>query len=119
MAISPARPLILVYTVLAALFFLVALLPGNPDVAELGPLGLGVAFQAVVVWGLWGRSGIAWTLAVVSSATFAALPVLVGGPPWSTTLVVTAFLSAVQAGILLTPPVVAYAFGRDRSLASH
>jgi hypothetical protein len=32
---------------------------------------------------------------------------------------VTAFLSAVQAGILLTPPVVAYAFGRDRSLASH
>jgi hypothetical protein len=118
MAISPARPLILVYTVLAALFFLVALLPGNPDVADPGWLVLSVAFQAVVVWGLWGGSGIAWTLAVSYSALFAALPVLFGGPR-DTTFVVTAFLAAGQVGILLTPPVLAYVFGRDRFLASH
>jgi len=118
MATSPARQLIVFYTVLAALFFLVALLPGNPYVDVPGGLVLGVGFQAVLVWGLWGRSGIAWTLAVLFSALYAAVFVLAGGP-WNTTFIVTAFLAAAQAGILLTPPVLAYVFGRDRSLASH
>jgi hypothetical protein len=62
---SPARLLILTYGVLMALFDLVALLPGNPDVSVPGGLFLAVVVQTLIVWRLWHQSGIAWSFGVV------------------------------------------------------
>jgi hypothetical protein len=56
---------ILTYGVLMALFDLVALLPGNPDVSVPGGLFLAVVVQTLIVWRLWHQSGIAWSFGVV------------------------------------------------------
>jgi hypothetical protein len=115
---SPARPLILTSGVLIALFDLVALLPGNPHVTSAGGFAVVVAVQALIIWRLWYRSGLAWFFGVFFSGGYAATVILFGGP-WETMLVVTGLLTAMQVALLCTPRVVVYVWGRDETVASH
>jgi hypothetical protein len=115
---SPARSLILVCGASIALFDLVALLPGNPDVTSTGGLLVAVAVQALILWRLLHHSAIAWAVAVLASGLYAVSFVLVGGP-YETTFVISCVLALMQLGFLFAPPVLAYVFRRDRPLASH
>ena len=114
----PARPLILTFGALLALFDLVALLPGNPDVTGVPGFLIVVALQAFIVWRLLHRSRIVWTLAVLGSAFYAVSVVLLGGP-YDRTLTISLFLVLLQAAILFTPDVLSYVFGDDDPVVSH
>lgn len=118
MLTSPARPLILTFGALLALFDLVVLLPGNPDFSSAPGFLFAVVVQALIVWRLLHRSAIAWSLAVLGSVVYAASFVLVGGP-YETTFLISCLLALVQTGFLFTPPVVSYVFGNDDAVASH
>jgi hypothetical protein len=114
----PARPLILTFGALLALFDLVTLLPGNPDFTSAGWILISVVVQALIVWRLLHRSAIAWSLAVLGSLLYTASFVLFGGP-YETAFMISCVLVLVQAGFLFTPPVLSYVFGNDDAVASH
>ncbi len=114
----PARPLILTFGALMALFDLVALLPGNPDVTSARGFVVVLAVQALIVWRLLDRSRIAWSVAVLVSGLYTVTFVLVGGP-YETTFMISCLLTLMQVGFLFTPPVLSYVFGEDNAVASH
>ena len=114
----PARPLILTCGAAIALFDLVALLPGNPDVASAPSFLVVVAVQTLIVWRLLHRSLIAWSLVVVLSGLYTVMFVLVGAP-YETTFTVSSLLTLMQVGLLFTPPVLAYVFSENDGAASH
>ncbi len=118
---SPARPLILTSGLLLALFDLVVLLPGNPDMSGPGGVVFIVAVQALIIWRLLHRSALAWFFVVVISGLYIISSVLYVWPgPWGeTTLVVTTLLTLTLVVLLCTPPVLVYVWGRDESVASH
>ena len=118
MLTSPARPLILTCGALMALFDLVALLPGNPEVTSTRGLLVVVAVQALIVWRLLHRSRIAWSVAVLLSILYTLTFVLLGGP-YETTFIISCLLTLMQVGFLFTPPVLSYVFGEDDAVASH
>ena len=118
MLTSPARPLILACGALMALFDLVALLPGNPEVTSARSFVIVVAVQALIVWRLLHRSAIAWSVAVLVSGLYTVAFVLVGGP-YETTFMISCLLTLMQVAFLLTPPVLSYVFGEDDTVASH
>ncbi len=105
-----ARPLILTFAALLALFDLVALLPGNPDVTGIPGFLIVVAVQALIVWGLLHRSRIAWSVAVLLSGLYVVSFVLLGGP-YETMFTISCVLALLQTGFLFTPPVLSYVFG--------
>jgi hypothetical protein len=96
MKTSPARALILTYGALMALFDLVALLPGNPEVTSVRGFVAIVVVQALLIWRLYRPSGFARSLVVLRSGSFAAVGVLAGGPR-ETTLVVSCLLALIMA----------------------
>jgi hypothetical protein len=112
---SPARPLILTSGLLIALFDVVALLPGNPVVTSAPGFAVVVAVLALIIWRLWNGSGLAWCFAVFVPAFYAATSIL-AAMPWETTLATTCFLMAAQAALLVTPPVLAYVWGHDKTV---
>jgi hypothetical protein len=114
----PARPLILTCAAAIALFDLVALLPGNPDVASTRSFLVVVAVQTLIVWRLLDRSLIAWSLVVLLSGLYTVRFVLVGAP-YETTFTVSCLLTLMQVGLLFTPPVFAYVFSENDGAASH
>ena len=114
---SPARTLILTFGALLALLDLVTLLPGNPDFTSTGWILIAVVVQALIVWRLLHRSAIAWSLAMLASLLYVASFVLIGGP-YETAFVISCLLTLMQAGFLLTPPVLLYVFGND-AVSSH
>jgi hypothetical protein len=114
----PARPLILTCGAAIALFDLVALLPGNPDVASTRSFLVVVAVQTLIVWRLLHRSLIAWSLVVLLSGLYTVMFVLVGAP-YETTFTVSSLLTLMQVGLLFTPPVLAYVFSENDGAASH
>jgi hypothetical protein len=114
----PARPLILTCAAAIALFDLVALLPGNPDVASTRSFLVVVAVQTLIVWRLLDRSLIAWSLVVLLSGLYTVMFVLVGAP-YETTFTVSSLLTLMQVGLLFTPPVLAYVFSENDGAASH
>lgn len=118
MTTSPARPLILTAGLMMAIFDLVALLPGNPDVSWPGGLVVNVAIQTLVVWRLLHRSGLAWSFAVVVPALYLVALVLMAAD-WETTVVLSCAAALMQIGILFTPPVLGYVFRRDHPATSH
>jgi hypothetical protein len=77
---SPARPLILTSSALLALFDLVALLPGDPVVTSAPGFVVVVAVQALIVWRLWHRSGVAWFFWVFLSGGYTVGSILAGRP---------------------------------------
>jgi hypothetical protein len=118
MLTSSARPLILTFGALLALFDLVALLPGNPAFSSAPGFLFAVVVQALIVWRLLHRSAIAWSLAVLGSVLYAASFVLFGGP-YETTFMVSCLLTLLQIGFLFTPPVLSYVFSEDDAVVSH
>jgi hypothetical protein len=108
----PARPLILTCGAALALFDLVALLPGNPDVTSTRSFLVVVAVQTLIVWRLH-RSLIAWSLVVLLSGFYTVSFVLVGAP-YETTFTASCLLALMQVGLLFTPPVLAYVFSERR-----
>jgi len=110
--------LILTSGVLLALFDVVALLPGNPVVSGAQSFAVIVAVQALVIWRLWHRSGLAWFFGVVTAAFYSVSVILVGGP-WETALVATSLLTLMQVAVLCTPPVLVYVWRQDKAVASH
>jgi hypothetical protein len=95
----PTRPLILTCGAALALFELVALLPGNPDVASTRSFLGVVAAQTLIVWRLLrvhrGRLDVRETAARSS------------------------LLTLMQVGLLFTTPVLVYVFSEDDGAASH
>jgi len=118
MLTSPARPLILACGMAIALFDLVALLPGNPEVTSTRSFLVAVAIQLLIVWRLLHRSLIAWSLMVLASGLYAVGFVLVGAP-YETTFTISAVLALLQVAFLFTPPVLAYVFSEQDGAASH
>lgn len=118
MLTSSARLLILSLGALLALFDLVALLPGNPDVTGARGLLIVVAVQALIVWRLLHRSPIAWSIALLVSVLYAVSFVLFGGP-YETSFLISCVLALMQAGILLTPSVRSHVFGKDEAVVPH
>ncbi len=103
---------------LAAGFDLVASLPGNPDFSSRSGLLGALAIQALVLWGLLRRSGLAWTAAFIGSLSLPAT-LWLSGSDWSPTELAVCFIALAQLGLLVTPPVLAYVFARDGAVASH
>ena len=66
----PARPLILTCGVAIALFDVVALLPGNPEVTSTRSFLIVVAIQSLIIWRLLHRSLVAWSLVVLLSGLY-------------------------------------------------
>ena len=118
MLTSAARPLILTCGAAIALFDLVALLPGNPEVTSTRSFLVVVAVQTLIVWRLLHRSLIAWSLVVLLSGLYTVMFVLVGAP-YETTFTVSSLLTLMQVGLLFTPPVLAYVFGENDGAVSH
>lgn len=118
MLTQPARPLILTCGAAIALFDLVALLPGNPEVTSTRSFLILVAIQLLIVWRLLHRSLIAWSLAVLAWGSYPVGFVFVGGP-YETTFTISALLALLQVGLLFTPPVLAYVFSENDVAPSH
>jgi hypothetical protein len=59
----PARRLIVALAALTALFDLAVLLPGNPYSSRDEFVGA-MVIQALVLWGLWRGSAVAWVVAM-------------------------------------------------------
>ena len=102
-----ARRLIVGLAALTALFDLAVLLPGNPYYSSRDGFVAAVAIQALVLWGLWRGSVVAWVVALAFSVlTFVSLVLM------QATLEVGVFLvlvvSVAQAAILCTREVRAY-----------
>jgi hypothetical protein len=116
MQTSPARLLIVTCGLALALFDIVALLPGNPVVTSVGSFLVLIAVQALIIWRLLHRSGLAWLFTVIVSSAYVLSSILIG-MPWETTFALTAFLAATQVALLCTPPVLAYCLGRNDTMA--
>jgi hypothetical protein len=96
-----ARRLIVGLAALTALFDLAVLLPGNPYYSSRDGFVAAVAIQALVLWGLWRGSVVAWVVALAFAVlTFVSLVLM------QATLEVGVFLilvvSVAQAAILCT-----------------
>jgi hypothetical protein len=98
-----ARRLIVALAVVTALFDLAVLLPGNPYSSRDEFVGA-VVIQALVVWGLWRGSVVAWVVATAFAVlTFLTIPLM--QPPPDVGVVLILVFSAVQAAILCTREV--------------
>jgi hypothetical protein len=109
---SPARPLIVTSALLIALLDIVALLPGNPVVTSAPGFAVVVALQALIIWRLWHRSGLAWFFGVFLPSLYT-VTLILAQMPWETTLVMTCLLMLTQIALLCAPPVLVYVWGRD------
>jgi hypothetical protein len=102
----PARRLIVALAALTTLFDLAVLLPGNPYSSRDEFVGA-VAIQALVLWGLWRGSAVAWVVATAFAVlTFLTIPLM--QPEGDVGVFVTFVLLAVQAAILCTREVRAF-----------
>jgi bacteriorhodopsin len=103
----PARRLIVGLAALAALFDLAVLLPGNPYYSSRDGFVAAVAIQALVLWGLWRGSVVAWVVALAFSVlTFLSLVLMQATLEAGVFLVLV--VSVVQAAILCTREVRRY-----------
>jgi hypothetical protein len=106
MPLWPARRLIVALAAVTALFDLAVLLPGNPYSSHDGFVGA-VVIQALVLWGLWRGSAVAWVVATAFAVlTFLTIPLI--QPPPDVGVFIIFVLSVVQAAILCTREIRAY-----------
>jgi hypothetical protein len=102
----PARRLIVALAALAALFDLAVLLPGNPYSSR-DEFVAAVVIQALVIWGLWRGSAVAWVVATAFAVlTFLTIPLMQLPPDVGVFFIFV--LSVVQAAILCTREVRAF-----------
>jgi hypothetical protein len=99
----PARRLIVGLAVLTALFDLAVVLPGNPSSSR-DEFVAAVVIQALVLWGLWRGSAVAWVVAMAFAAlTF--LSWVLMQPPLEVGVFLILVVSVVQVAILCTREV--------------
>lgn len=98
---SAARRLIVALAIVTALFDLVILLPGNPYPGPPKEFVAVVLIQALVVWGLWRGSAVAWWLAIIFAVGQIVSGVLMA-PGYEVGVVLWMLLSIALAGILLS-----------------
>ena len=115
---SPARRLIVAYAAAAALLNLSVVLPDNPySFSSTKGAIAAVAIQALIVWGLWRGSVVAWVVATALAVVgFLTIPLM--APPAHISVLLMWALSFVQAAILCTRGVRAFVDrgGRDLSV---
>lgn len=109
MTTSPAKRLILLYGLLAALTYVYV-----PFSSDLGFPGLrqamfSVAIYGAIVWGLWRGSGIAWIFAAILDV-LGLISLWVMGMDFGLTMAVLLVVIVGQLVIIFTPTVRAYAF---------
>ena len=98
-----ARRLIVALAGVTALFDLAVLLPGNPYSSRNEFVGA-VVIQALVLWGLWRGSAVAWVVAT-AFAVLTFLSWVLMQPPLEIGVFLILFASIVQAAILCTREV--------------
>jgi hypothetical protein len=99
----PARRLIVGLAALTALFDLAVLLPGNPYSSRDEFVGA-MVIQALVLWGLWRGSAVAWVVAM-AFAVLTFLSWVLMQPPLEVGVFLILVVSVVQAAILCTREV--------------
>jgi hypothetical protein len=102
----PARRLIVGLAALTALFDLAVLLPGNPYSSRNEFVGA-MVIQALVLWGLWRGSAVAWVVAM-AFAVLTFLSWVLMQPPPEIGVFLILVLSVAQAAILSTREVRTY-----------
>jgi hypothetical protein len=102
----PARRLIVALAAITALFDLAVLLPGNPYSSR-DEFVAAVVIQALVIWGLWRGSVVAWVVAT-AYAVLTVLTIPLMQPDGDIGVFLILVLSAVQAVILCTREVRAF-----------
>ena len=110
--ISSARRLILTYVALAALGYLVVLLPGGPSFESGGSFVGWVLFEALLVWPLWHQSRLAWVLLIVT--TLLTVPLILLGPADTATILVTV-VTLGQLVVLVVPSMLTFVWSRRRN----
>ena len=108
---TSARRLILTYVALAALGYLVVLLPGGPLFAPGGSIVGLVLFEALLVWLLWHQSRLAWILLIVT--TLMTVPLILLGPADTATILVT-LVALGQLVVLVVPSMLTFVWSRRR-----
>jgi hypothetical protein len=103
MTLWTARRLIVALAALTALFDLAVLLPGNPYSSRDEFVGA-VAIQALVLWGLWRGSALAWWVAALF-AVGQIVSITMMEPDPEVGVVSVLVLSVVMTAILLTREV--------------
>jgi hypothetical protein len=98
-----ARRLIVALAALTALFDLAVLLPGNPYSSHDEFVGA-VAIQALILWGLWRGSAVAWWVATLF-AVGQIVSITMTEPDPEVGVVSVLVLSVVMTAILLTGEV--------------
>ena len=99
------RRVVVVYAVLWGLLDLVVLLPGNPTFTSGWGLGGALLIQGLLVWRLAYGSVLAWAFGLLMALGAVASVSLVGAPI-GVTEILFAVVCLVQAGVLLTPPLL-------------
>ena len=101
MSVVSARRLIVAYAALWALLDLSGFLPGNLHWSTgWGFIG-SVAIQALIVWGLWHGSSLAWFFGMIFATLTPVSLVLMAAP-----LEILVFVAPIaQAAILFTRPI--------------
>jgi hypothetical protein len=100
----PARRLIVALAGVTALFNLAVSLPGNPYVSSRKEFVVAVAIQALVLWGLWRGSAVAWWVATLF-AVGQIVAIALMGPDPEVGVFSVLVLSVVMAAILFTREV--------------
>jgi hypothetical protein len=94
----PARRLIVGLAALTALFDLAVLLPGNPYSSRDEFFGA-MVIQALVLWGLWRGSAVAWVVAM-AFAVLTFLSWVLMQPPLEIGVFLILVVSVAQTAIL-------------------
>jgi hypothetical protein len=102
----PARRLIVGLAALTALFDLAVLLPGNPYSSRDEFFGA-MVIQALVLWGLWRGSAVAWVVAM-AFAVLTFLSWVLMQPPLEIGVFLILVVSVAQTAILCTHEVRTY-----------
>jgi len=106
---SPAKRLILLYGLLAALTYAYAPFSSDLGFPDVERVAFSVLVYGAIIWGLWRGSGIAWTFAAILDV-LGLLSLWAVGMDFGLTMIVLLGVVVGQLLILFTPSVRAHAF---------
>lgn len=106
---SPAKRLILLYGLLAAVIYPFAAVSAELDYPGVERTLFSLVIYGAIVWGLWRGSGVAWGFAAVLDI-LALISLWLVALGFGLTLIVLLGVTVAQLVILFTPSVRAHAF---------
>jgi hypothetical protein len=106
---SPAKRLILLYGLLAAVTYPYAAVAGELDYPDVQRTVFSLVVYGLILWGLWRGSGIAWGFAAVLDV-LGLISLWLVALGFGLTLIVLLVVTVAQLVILFTPSVRAHAF---------